>query len=195
MSFIPFEIGNYYHIYNRGNNKDLIFIEKENYYYFLRLMKKYLAPIADIYSYCLIPNHFHLILKIKDKNELPDAIISLKTKLHQPFSNMFNTYTKAINKKYNRKGSLFQEHLKRKLIKNEEYLINLITYINTNPTKHEIGDFSTYEFSSYKALISKRPTLLKREETIELFNDIENFKYVCSQNKINLELIKELLIE
>ncbi|MCF6307802.1 MAG: transposase [Flavobacteriaceae bacterium] len=195
MNFIPFEIGNYYHIYNRGNNKDLIFIEEGNYYYFLQLMKKYLIPIADIYSYCLIPNHFHLILKIKDKNELPDAFISLKTKLHQPFSNMFNTYTKAINKRHNRRGSLFQEHLKRKPIKNEGYLRNLIIYVNTNPTKHGIGDFSTYEFNSYKALISKKHTLLKRDETIELFDDVKNFKYVCSQNKINLELIKELIIE
>jgi len=195
MKFTPFEIGNYYHIYNRGNNKDLIFIERENYYYFLQLMKKYLTPIVDIYSYCLIPNHFHLILKIKDENELPDAFVSSKTKLHQPFSNMFNTYTKAINKRYNRRGSLFQEHLKRKQIENEEYLRNLITYVNTNPSKHDIGVFTEYNFSSYKALISKKPTLLKRDEVIELFNDSDNFKYVCNQNKINLELIREITFE
>jgi REP element-mobilizing transposase RayT len=195
MNIIPFEIGNFYHLYNRGNNKDLIFIEEENYLYFLQLMKKYLIPIADIYSYCLIPNHFHLILKIKDENELPDAFVSLKTKIHQPFSNMFNTYTKAINKRHNRRGSLFQEHLKRKQIQNEEYLRNLIIYINTNPSKHGIEGFNEYSFSSYRALISKKPTLLKRNEVIELFDDVDNFKFVCNQNKINLELIKEMTFE
>ncbi len=96
---------------------------------------------------------------------------------------MFNAYTKAINKKYTRRGSLFQEHLKRKLIKNEEYLQNLIVYVNTNPSKHNIENFSVYDFSSYKALISRKPTLLNRSSVIELFNDVDNFKYACHQKK------------
>ncbi len=69
MKSTPFEIGNFYHVYNRGNNKDQIFIEEDNYLYFLILIKKYLLPIADIYSYCLIQNHFHLIIKIKDEEQ------------------------------------------------------------------------------------------------------------------------------
>jgi len=195
MKHLPFEIGKYYHIYNRGNNKENIFIENQNYTYFLRLIKKYLSPIANIYSYCLLPNHFHLVLRIKEIEFLPDKIKAGKTKIHQPFSNLFNAYSKAINKKYNRQGSLFQEHLKRIEITNEEYLRNLIIYVNTNPSHHDIADFSEYKFSSYQALVSNRQTLLKRNEVIELFDDIENLKYAHQFKKIDLTLIKELILD
>ena len=60
-----FEIGQYYHIYNRGNNKENIFIEDKNFNYFLKKMKEYLIPIADVYAYCLLKNHFHIIFKNK----------------------------------------------------------------------------------------------------------------------------------
>ncbi len=195
MNLELLESSYYYHFYNRGNNKENIFIEEDNYHYFLKLVKKYLLPIADIYSYCLLPNHFHLLLKIKEDELLPEQIRKGKTAIHQPFSNLFNSYTKAFNKKYTRTGSLFQKHPKRIQIKDEEYLRNLIIYINTNPSYHDIADFSEYKFSSYQALISTKSTLLKRDEVIELFDDIENLKYVHQNKKINLELIKDLILD
>lgn len=70
-----------YHIFNRGNNGENIFIEDKNYYYFLGLLKKHILPIADIYAYCLLKNHFHLLLKIKDPDEIP---ANFKEKLYQP---------------------------------------------------------------------------------------------------------------
>ncbi|PCH49679.1 MAG: transposase [Flavobacteriaceae bacterium] len=190
MKLAPLEASYFYHFYNRGNNKECIFIEEDNYSYFLKLVKKYLVPIAEIYSYCLLSNHFHLIIKIKEENELPSSI-----KLHQAFSNLFNAYTKAFNKKYNRTGSLFQKHPKRIKITNESYLKNLIVYVNTNPDHHSISSFPTYKFSSYKALISNQPTLIKREEVINMFNDKENFIVVHHAKKVNIKLIKELLLE
>ncbi len=192
---IPFEPSKYYHIYNRANNTENLFIENQNYQYFLALTKKYLLPIADIYSYCLLSNHFHFVLKIKDIEELPKRIIEGKTKLHQAFSNMFNTYAKAINKKYQRRGSLFQEHLKRIEIKDENYLRNLIVYVNTNVNHHKIDDYITYPHTSYQALVSKSPTLLKRSEVINLFDDKENFIFVHKLKKINLELIEDYILE
>ncbi len=195
MKHVPFEIEKYYHVFNRGNNKENIFIEADNYYYFLKLIKKYLLPIADLYGYCLLPNHFHLVLRIKDAEFLPEKIKNGKAKIHQPFSNLFNAYSKAINKKYNRLGSLFQEHLKRIEITDEDYLRNLIIYINTNPDHHNIADFLTYTFSSYQALISSKPTLLKRDEVIEMFDDAKNFSYMHRAKKVNLELIKELIAD
>ena len=94
----------FYHIFNRGNNKENLFIEYENYSHFLKLVKNHLVAVAEIYSYCLLKNHFHLVLKIKSKREV-EKNFSID-KIHQPFSNLFNAYTKAINKKYNREGSL-----------------------------------------------------------------------------------------
>lgn len=195
MKLAPLIASNYYHFYNRGNNKENIFIEEENYYYFLMLLKKYLLPIVDIYSYCLLPNHFHLLLRIKDDSFLPVPYRNDKKPIHQPFSNLFNAYTKAINKKYNRTGSLFQKHPKRVLIENEMYLRNLIVYINTNPSHHQISDYTEYKFSSYQALVQARVTLLKKEEVIELFDDVSNLKFVLRHKKMNLELIRSLLLD
>ncbi len=144
MKYQPFESGHYFHIYNRGNNDENIFFEKENYTYFLKLIKKYLLPIGDVYSYCLLPNHFHIIFKFKEDSELETDGKGKEPVLHQPFSNMLNAYTKAINKRYKRKGSLFQEHLKRIKISEEKYLMNLIIYVNTNPSHHQIEDYRTY---------------------------------------------------
>ena len=70
------EEGNFYHIYNRGNNKQPIFFEKKNYYHFLNRFDKYLSSFLDIYAYCLMPNHFHFLAKIR---ELAQTTVVLKT--------------------------------------------------------------------------------------------------------------------
>ena len=195
MKYQPFEPSHFYHLYNRGNNKENIFKTSGNYRYFLLLVKKYLIPICDIYSYCLLPNHFHFIIKIKDSNKLPENIKTGASKIHQPFSNLFNAYTKAINKEQNRTGSLFQEHLKRIQISNEEYLRNLIVYVNTNPKHHNISSFENYKYSSYKSLLSTKPTLLKRATVIHLFDDVDNFMFVHKVKKLNIEALKEYMFE
>ncbi|MFC5195894.1 transposase [Bizionia hallyeonensis] len=110
MKHQPFEAEHFFHLYNRGNNDENIFLEQENYSYFLVLMKKYLLSEADVYSYCLLPNHFHIIIKFKEESQQEVGKNNSKISLHQPISNMMNAYTKAINKRYNRRGSLFQEH-------------------------------------------------------------------------------------
>lgn len=195
MKYQPFETGHYFHLYNRGNNNENIYLEQENYGYFISLMKKYLLQIADVLSYCLLPNHFHIILKFKDDSEL-DIKENLKRKpLHQPISNMLNSYTKSINKRYNRRGSLFQEHLKRIKITEENYLKNLILYVNTNPSHHQIEDYRTYKHSSYRTLISQKKTLLERDFVIELFNNVENFKYMLQSKKLNMEALREISLE
>ncbi len=189
----PFEAGNYYHIFNKGNNKENIFKEEENYPYFLQLIKKYLIETCVIYVYCLLPNHFHLLLKIKEKEQLPIDYQKGKKKIHQPFSNLFNAYTKSINKKYNRTGSLFQEHLHRIKIDTEEYLRELILYIHLNPEKHEIdSNFKNYAYSSYRAYISEKPSLLDREEVLGYFDNKENFIFCHQSRKIKYDLLKEI---
>jgi len=174
----------FYHFYNRGNNHENIFIEEDNYVYFLSLVKKYIIQIADIYSYCLLPNHFHFIIRIKD---VEDLTVKQKEKIHQPISNLFNAYTKAFNKKYHRSGSLFQKHPKRVIIDDDEYLKNLIIYVNTNSSHHEIEDYLSYKYSSYHALISKNTTEIKRDEVIDYFEDVDNFKKVLRDKKVTIE--------
>jgi len=192
MKLEPLKPSSFYHFYNRGNNKERIFIEEDNYFYFLKLVKKYLIQIVDIYSYCLLPNHFHLLFRVKDENKFTKHQIE---NIHQHFSNLFNAYTKAFNKMYHRTGSLFQKHPKRILIENEAYIKNLITYINTNPDHHAIANYENYKHSSYKALISNQKTLLMRDGVINYFDDVKNFKYVLQLKKINIEHMNEYLLE
>lgn len=193
MSQVKLEIGKYYHIFNRRNNKELIFLNEDNYNYFLSLVSKYLLPISDMYSYCLIPNHFHFVIKIKTENELPQGFDV--SKLHQPFSNLFNAYSKAFNKRNNRRGSLFQEHLKRIEIKNSDYLRNLIVDVNTNSNHHELGDYKIYKHCSFLSLISDNETKLARKQVVDLFDDVKNLKFMFESKKEKLDTIKEFTFE
>lgn len=189
MKYEVLESNNYYHIFNQGNNGENIFIEDINYSYFLVLTKKYIHPIASILSYCLLKNHFHFLLQIKDIDD--QKLIS------KSFSNFFNAYSKSINKKYNRTGSLFRDRFKRIKVENEEYLKKLIIYINLNPIYHQfVTDLSQYKHSSYLALLSEKRTLLKREEVLLLFGDLKNFEYHLTHKKIEFdEKLKELILE
>ncbi|GAB1855842.1 hypothetical protein MHTCC0001_06770 [Flavobacteriaceae bacterium MHTCC 0001] len=185
MKYAPITQDSYYHIYNSGNNKEDIFIEEKNYNYFLQLLKKHIIPIADILSYCLLKNHFHLL--VKTKSDISDKTIS------KGFSNLFNAYAKAINKSYNRSGSLFKDRFSRIKIENDNYLKSLIIYINTNAVHHGFSkSFKDYKNSSYFGLISNKPTLLKRDFVIGLFDDRQNFEEVLEEKQ---EIIGQLTLE
>ncbi|HJW89895.1 MAG TPA: hypothetical protein VJ436_04560 [Anaerolineales bacterium] len=95
----------------------------------------------------------------------------------QAFSNLFNAYAKAINKAYNRTGSLFEHPFGRKVINSEAHLTRLVVYIHQNPKKHGlVEDFRRWPYSSFRALISTKPTFLKREEVLEWFGGREGFE-------------------
>jgi len=195
MKHQPFEFGTFFHIFNRGNNHENIFNEPDNYYYFLSLAVKYINEVAEIYSYCLLPNHFHFALRIKDLKDQTESVRVGKKGIHQAFSNCFNAYAKAFNKKYSRKGSLFQEHLKRVLIKEEHYLQNIIIYINTNPLHHGLANYTDYDYSSYKSLVTTKSTHIKREEVLDMFGGLENFIYILNNKKQNIDIRDSLLLE
>jgi REP element-mobilizing transposase RayT len=189
-----FEPGYFYHVYNRGNNKENIFIEDKNYSFFLKLVSKHLLPISEIYSSGMMKNHFHILLRIKDYEELPHDLIKDNNRIHQLFSNLFNTYTKAINKAYNRTGSLFQEHLNKIRVIDLAFLQHLVAYIHLNPVKHEFtDDFKKYKYSSFQSILSTNSTKLKRNEVIGFFDDIDNFVFWHDLRKIRLDgIIREI---
>ncbi|MCF8458174.1 MAG: hypothetical protein K9H62_19750 [Bacteroidales bacterium] len=204
--------GNYYHIYNRGINSCDLFREKENYEYFLWLYDRHILPLADTYAWVLMPNHFHFLVKIRDidlsgleagraiQTRTTDPDLSgLKKKLtglkppHQYFSNLFNAYTKAVNKRYGRHGSLFERPFKRIKIDSIEYLKQALLYIHNNPVHHGFCQHpSEYPWSSYKTCISIKPTKLQREVVIGWFDSEANF--VNSHNgKVETKWIEKWL--
>ncbi len=198
----PIIYGNYYHIYNRGNNGIDVFLETENYYHFLRLYAKYIEPIAETFAWCLLKNHFHILVRIKDRDEIIKEDLSYNTtevpKVIDPsrqFSHFFNAYTQAVNKRHNRTGSLFETTFERKLVTSEAYFQQLIYYIHNNPVHHGfVTKMSLYPWSSYETIISEKPTKLKRIEVLDIFGGIEDYLYFHNQQQ-NLNEINNLIIE
>ena len=112
--------------------------------------------------------------------------------LTKKWSNLFNSYTQAYNKQNNRRGSLFMRNYKRKEIKDERYLKKLIHYIHYNPIKAGlVSKPKDWFFSSYLSIISQKQTNLMRDEVIELFDDLNNFKY-CHRKQPELSGINDL---
>jgi putative transposase len=199
---IPLENGSYYHIYNRGNNSDNIFYENENYYHFLRLYERYIDPIADTFAWCLLKNHFHILVYIKTDSEINKDQLSYRTvkrpkviSASKQFSHFFNSYTQSINKRHNRTGSLFEKNFERKLVQSEDYFRRLIYYIHNNPVHHGFTNtIEEYPWSSFGSVLSPNSTKLERSRVIQLFDTVENFKHYHSIDQ-NLDPIRGLIIE
>ncbi len=184
---IALEPDNFYHIYNRGIDGCQIFKETTNYEHFLSLYDKYISPIAETYAWVLMGNHFHLLVRIKSNpgnipnpegfKNLRGLKMTVEKRITQQFSNLFNAYTKAFNKKYERTGSLFEHTFRRKQIDNNEYLRQVILYIHNNPVHHGFCEHPVeYPWSSYLTCISVKPTKLHREAVIGWFDSEANFK-------------------
>lgn len=193
----PLEFGKYYHIYNRGINSENIFKENRNHEYFLSLYDKHINPIAETLAWCLLKNHFHLLVRIKTFEEIlqnhKEHEIKKVIAPHQSFGNLFNAYTKAINKGYKRHGSLFERPFKRKLIDNDSYLRSVIKYIHFNPVHHGFCEHPIeYPWSSYLTCVSEKSTKLKREKVISLFENIDGLKASHNKNE-NFNSIEEFL--
>ena len=187
----------FYHIYNRGVNGDKVFEEEGNQIFFMNQFSKYLKSVCDVYAYCLMPNHFHFLIKIKSNEELLNfgngqkcspknsGLHSVQNLASKQLSKLMSSYTQSYNKVYNRHGPLFESPFKRKKIDSERYLKNVIIYIHQNPSEIK-RDFKTYKFSSYPAILSTLKTNVMRAEAIELFFDLENFIF-CHHNLIEFK--------
>ncbi len=207
MKTEPLTTGKYYHIYNRGIDGCNLFRDPENYEHFLGLYDKYISPVADTYAWVLMPNHFHLLVKTnglpKDysSDEFVQGVSNLTgfenlaglKPLHQSFSNLFNAYAKAFNKRFGRHGGLFEQPFKRKLISNEKYLKHVILYIHNNPVHHGFCSHAMeYPWSSYLSCVSVMPTKLKRETVLGWFDNEGIFKSIHNE-KVEVEKIERWL--
>ncbi|WP_166925576.1 hypothetical protein [Flavobacterium poyangense] len=193
----PLEFGKYYHIYNRGINSENLFKENRNHEHFLKLYSKHIEPIAETLAWCLLKNHFHLLVRIKNFEEILQSHEEHEVKRiiapHQSFGNLFNAYTKAINKGYNRHGALFERPFKRKLIDNDFYLRSVIKYIHFNPVNHGFCQHPIeYPWSSYVTCISEKPTKLQREKVISLFENVQTIKTIHDE-KENFDSLERFL--
>ncbi len=194
--------GNFYHIYNRGNNGQNIFFEPENYTFFLNRYDRYISPFCETIAWVLLGNHFHFLIYVKEIENVEIEKLEYSTvekpkriDVHLQFGHFFNSYAKSINKRYKRTGSLFEKRFERKLIASPSYLKNLIHYIHHNPVKHNfVEKVGEYPWSSYETILSEKQTKLNRDLVLKLYNNRENFE------KLHLETqdysnIQDLIIE
>ncbi len=158
VKFIP---GHYYHVYNRGANRQPIFRTEENYIFLLRRVKKYATRFAiSVIAYCLMPNHYHFLLRQESTH-----IISLFVQA------VFNSYTKAFNKMFDRSGTLFEGPFRAIMVDRDEYLIHLCRYIHRNPLEAGLVNHpARWPFSNYLEWVGQRAgTLVDRALVREWF--------------------------
>lgn len=167
----PLEAGCYFHIYNRGINKEKIFLCDEHYKLFMDRYNFLLEPYLETYAYCLLPNHFHFLIKLND-TILPGGEHIVSTHLNI----LFSQHARMINKESKRYGNLFCKSFKRIKIKSDFYLQNLVPYIHRNPLKHGLTiDYQSYPYGSYKEIVENTSNTICMSNLISLFGSMEEF--------------------
>jgi putative transposase len=189
----PFLPDQYYHFYNRGNNRQAVFFERDNYLYFLRGLKKYVCEQVDIISYSLMPTHYHILGRVKQtqtseffKNSEVSAAATASAEVSTAMMRLSVSYTKAINKRFSRVGALFQGQFQGKPIQHYNHLLNLCVYIHANPVKDGLVALpEDWEFSNYLEWMNLREGTLVNREFIS-----ENFGTPAEYKKLVMEYIK-----
>jgi putative transposase len=202
--------GGVYHVYNRGVDKQKIFKDKQDYKFFLSLMKIYLEKPADnlkgfnpfsiqyrgsaikqgvfsqrvcLLAFALMPNHYHLLIKVEDGPAITEFMKSVMT-----------IYVMYFNKKYNRVGSLFQGVYKAVLVEGDEYLIHIARYIHLNPIENSKTRAITDKdldkildgFNSYTYYVGlNNAAWVKPNFILSYFRDLNDFRNFTQKSSIN----------
>lgn len=182
-----FEDNVYYHVYNRGNRKQQIFLQNRDYQRFIEKAVEYKNKFnVTIAAFCLMPNHFHFLVK----ESIPNSISRF-------FSNLCNSHSKYFNTKYETVGSLFQGRFKAKSVDTDEYLVHVSRYIHLNPVglfkylgEDAIDQLLTYKWSSLSLYLSSRKNEFVDPEFILNYfsqqNTLQDYKEFVASN-ITLE--------
>jgi len=196
-----------YHIFNHANGFENVFREEENYRFFLEKYRVFITPVVETYAYCLLPNHFHLVVRIRKREVIEEIIRNKKEStsnsfskvrnfgkvsisdeeieryLSKQFANLFSSYTQSFNKVYKRMGSLFIKNFKREPILDKEYFINAIVYTHRNPIHH--GFYTTFTgwcYSSYCEVIELKSELVEVDKIIKIFESLDRLIEMHERN-------------
>ncbi len=183
----------FYHLYNRGVNKEKIFRQDEDYAVFLNLFKRYLSdkPSRDkkgreypwlhndveLLAFCLMPNHFHALVY----QHQPDAMTKL-------FKSVSTTYSMYFNKKYRRVGPVFQSRFRASMITNDTYLQHISRYIHLNPKNYKNWHFSSLPYYLEKQTAS----WVQPHRILELFDDKKEYANFVNDYKDYKETLDEI---
>ncbi|MCW9708228.1 transposase [Fodinibius salsisoli] len=181
-----YQIGHYYHLYNRGANKGEIFFEEKNYHFLLKKVKKYTSSLSiSLIAYCLMPNHYHFLIR-QDGNYTAGTFIQ----------RIFNSYSKAVNKQYGREGTLFEGPYRAIHVDDRNYLIHLCRYIHRNPLEaHLVKNINDWPYSNYLEWINARKGSLYNPDLLQhYFSSPEEYKQFVDDYK-SPQKIEQYLFE
>ena len=192
-----------YHIFNHANGFENVFREAENYRYFLEKYRLYISPIAETYAWCLMPNHFHLVVRMRKRSVIEQLILNsnsnsnfskvqnfgkvevevIEKYLSKQFAKFFSCYTQSYNKSYKRMGSLFVKNFKREPIDDKQHFFNAVIYTHRNPIHHGFRDrFEDWDYSSYFEIIHNHSELVEVEKLLKTFGGSDAFIEMHQQN-------------
>jgi len=182
----PIQIDHIYHLYNRGVDKSKIFFRKSDWEYFILKMHHYFKPeYVSVLAYCLMPNHYHLLVDIHTEQFISKVI--------HPF---FSSYVISVNKYQNRVGPLFQGPFKAKEIDSDESLLHLSRYIHLNPVEAGLVSHpNEWNYSSYLAYSGKKDEpFINSDLILSMMNGFTNYEKFVLEYSIN-ELDRNLAID
>jgi putative transposase len=183
---VPLQSGQYYHVYNRGVNRQPIFLQPGNWLFFLKRLRDFFYPDkAEIIAYCLMPNHYHLLVCLQTDDFGP--------KVMQPF---MISYTKAVNKQNNRVGPLFQGPFRAKWVEKDSHLLQLSRYIHLNPVRANLVDQpQDWVYSSYPDYLGLRHGKIPKPEIIlDHFSSVQAYReFVEEPERDQLKPIQYLI--
>jgi REP element-mobilizing transposase RayT len=155
MNFQPYQL---LHAYNRGIDRNRVFFERRNYLFFLQKIRSYILPHCDILAYCLMPNHFHLLLHTDERSVQPIQMgMNAFTSLSAGFKTLLSSYSRAINRQEARSGSLFTQNTHAKVVTTDRNVrprdggFACFQYIHQNPMRAGLVErMEDWEFSSFR---------------------------------------------
>lgn len=204
-----------YHIFNHANGFENIFTKDENYRFFLDKYNQYILPIAETYAYCLLPNHFHLMVRIRRKEVIEELIRSVENSnfskvsnfgkvepvgtveyyISKQFANLFSCYTQSFNKVNKRRGSLFLKNFRRELIDNKKYFLNAVIYTHRNPVHHAFCNrYTDWSYTSFCEIKEHNSQIIEVDKLVRMFGCKELFidLHEQSADKFRESLVADL---
>ena len=187
-----FEHSSFYHIYNHAGSGKNIFKDHLDYIQFLKGMEKYFNDYMSINAYCLMPNHFHLLVRIKEKEVIDSNFgvidsnakrnylkneIDINALIEDQFRRWFSSYALKYNNKYKDRGQLFLNRFKRIQICEVFKFEYMLCYIHHNPIHHKFRyEYRSWEYSSYNYYVNNIESVLDKKYVLERLGNIEAFR-------------------
>ena len=182
-----------YHIYNRSINQEILFNDDQDYIRFLEMERKHLSPSCFILGWSLMPNHFHFLISTNQESLVMNKVGGLQLQsLQNAIRNLLSSYSKYYNYRYNRKGNLFQQKTKSKLVESDGYQV--LCYIHQNPWKAKLVDkIEDWTYSSFRDFIGLRHgSLCNLVLARELLEIQEEYLFEETYKAVSVETINKL---